>query len=91
MFLYQCFAYQIFFFCIMKVVESTIQKKMQINLVFLKGTQIFLTAFVVLHIVFILLIERNIFNFVFILSPIKFLVYALFVVVGLLVGISDKI
>ncbi len=91
MFLYQYFAYQIFFFCIMKVVGSTIQKKMQINLGFLKGTQIFLTAFVVLYIVFILLIERNIFNFVLILSPIKFLVYALFVVVGLLVGISDKI
>lgn len=90
MFLYQYFTYQIFFFCIMKVVGSTMSQKMQISIGFLKETRTYLIAFIILYAVFILLIERNILNLVLILSPIRFFIYVLFILVGLFVGINDK-
>lgn len=66
------------------------QKGVRKNREFTRGVKIFSAVGMSLYILLILLIEGKVFDFVFILSPIRFLVYAFFAAAGGLVGINDN-
>ena len=81
MMLYQYFTYQIFWFCVMKLCGSLMQKR---NLIKTKDKKRTKSAFVVF------VLEKVTVRFTLMLSPIRFFVYALFGVAGLLVGINNE-
>ena len=90
MMLYQYFTYQIFWFCVMKLCGSLMQKRNLIKTKDKKRTKSAFVVFVLSYFIFFFLLEKVTVRFTLMLSPIRFFVYALFGVAGLLVGINNE-
>ena len=90
MMLYQYFTYQIFWFCVMKLYGSLMQKRNLIKTKDKKTTKSAFVVFVLSYFIFVFLLEKVTVRFTLMLSPIRFFVYALFGVAGLLVGINNE-
>ncbi|WP_337415671.1 hypothetical protein [Anaerotignum faecicola] len=90
MMLYQYFTYQIFWFCVMKLCGSLMQKRNLIKTKDKKRTKSAFVVFVLFYFIFVFLLEKVTVRFTLMLSPIRFFVYALFGAAGLLVGINNK-
>lgn len=91
MILYQYVVFQIFIFCILKLVGNIFQKNFNINInINEKKFFMIFIALLFFYILFIVFIEADILKFTLILSPVRFFVYSFFAVFGFLVGVSYK-
>lgn len=88
MILYQYVAFQIFLFYVLKLVGNIFKKSFNIHINLDEKKYFIILLF--FYILFVILIENNILKFILILSPIRFLVYAVFAVFGFLAGVSYK-
>lgn len=92
MILYQYVVFQTFIFCVLKITGNVFKNIFNIKIdIKGKGFYGIIITLIFLYVLFVVFIEVDILKFTLILSPIRFLVYIFFAILGFLVGARCKI